>query len=67
MASTVNLGFDNHDRTLNVIRTAKVAKLMKEEGLVVIVNLVSQLKSNCEETKRTNGFINFVELFMDTP
>jgi adenylyl-sulfate kinase len=62
-----DLGFDIHDRTLNVLRTAKVAKLMNEAGLVVIVSLISPINNDREEAKRIIGFENFVEVYMDTP
>ena len=62
-----DLGFDIHDRTLNVLRTAKVAKLMNEAGLVVIVSLISPINNDREEARRIIGFENFIEVYMDTP
>lgn len=62
-----DLGFSESDRTKNVIRTAKTAKLMNDAGLIVIAALISPLRSDRNEARKIIGHDDFIEVFMNTP
>ena len=62
-----DLGFSASDRTKNVVRTAKTAKLMNDAGLIVIVALISPLISDRNEAREIIGHNDFIEVFMNTP
>ena len=60
-----DLGFTDADRVENIRRTAEVAKLMADAGLVVIVALISPLNLNAvwpENCCRIMGFCRSVSL-----
>ena len=48
-----DLGFTDADRVENIRRTAEVAKLMADAGLVVIVALISPFRSERSMARRT--------------
>src|SRR5688500_8692937 len=63
------LGFDHASRTENVRRTAEVAKLLADSGLVALVSLVSPYSVDREAARRlhdTDG-MPFIEVFVNTP
>lgn len=61
-----NLGFSSSDRAENVRRTAEVARLMAEAGLITIVALVSPARAEREMARRIAGDIPFLEVFIAT-
>lgn len=62
-----NLGFGENDRAENVRRTAEVARLMAEAGLVVIVALVSPAQADRTRARTIAGELPFMEVYVDTP
>lgn len=64
---TSDLGFGALDRAENIRRTAEVAKLMAEAGLVTIVSLISPYRAERERARAIAGDVPFVEVFVDTP
>ncbi|EPM65027.1 putative ATP-sulfurylase large subunit/adenylylsulfate kinase [Pseudomonas syringae pv. theae ICMP 3923] len=62
-----DLGFSYQDRAENVRRTAEVAKLMMDAGLVVIVTLISPYANMRERARGLIGHDNFFEIYIDTP
>jgi adenylylsulfate kinase len=61
------LGFSLDDRTENIRRTAEVANLMLDAGLIVLVSLISPLKSQRELAREILGKENFIEVYVSTP
>jgi len=64
-----NLGFSAEDRAENVRRTAHVARLFADAGVISIASLVSPYESDRAQAR---GFheeleLDFVEVFVDTP
>ena len=62
-----DLGFTESDRSENIRRTAEVAKLFAESGLIAIVSLVSPTNGDRENAKNIVGAEDFIEIFVDTP
>jgi bifunctional enzyme CysN/CysC len=62
-----DLGFTPEDRTENIRRTAEVAKLMMDSGLIVLVALVSPSESDREMARQIVGAEKFELVFVDTP
>jgi len=62
-----NLGFSHIDRNENVRRTAEVAKLMVDAGLIVIVGLISPFKKERKWTKSIFNNEQFYEIYISTP
>lgn len=64
-----DLGFAAADRDENVRRTAEVARLMADAGLVVLVALVSPYRAgrDAARTMHDEADVDFVEVFVDTP
>lgn len=63
------LGFGEEDRKENIRRTAEVAKLMADSGLVVIVSLISPYAQDRENARALHeaAGLEFREIFVDTP
>jgi bifunctional enzyme CysN/CysC len=61
-----DLGFTEFDRVENVRRTAQVAKLMADAGLVVICALISPFGRDRDLARTIIGADRFVEVFVDT-
>jgi bifunctional enzyme CysN/CysC len=64
---TKDLGFSEADRIENIRRTAEVAKLMADSGLIVLVSLISPYRSDRENAASIIGTHRFIEVFVDTP
>jgi bifunctional enzyme CysN/CysC len=64
---TRDLGFSEPDRVENIRRTAEVAKLMADSGLVVLVSLISPYRADRENARGIVGVEHFAEVFVDTP
>jgi bifunctional enzyme CysN/CysC len=62
-----DLGFSPEDRKENVRRVARVAELMMDAGIVVIVSLVSPFREDREMAKERFADGDFIEVFVDTP
>lgn len=62
-----DLGFSPEDRSENQRRVAEVARLMVDAGLVVLACFISPYTKDREFVKRTVGYANFVEVFVNTP
>jgi adenylylsulfate kinase len=62
-----NLSFSEADRAENVRRTAEAAKILLENGFIVVVALISPLAYMRQQAKDIIGAENFLEIFIDTP
>ncbi|AWN46562.1 adenylyl-sulfate kinase [Methylobacterium terrae] len=62
-----DLGFTAADRIENVRRTAEVAKLMVEAGLMVICSLISPFRRERMLARELVGPDEFIEIFVDAP
>ena len=61
-----NLGFKEQDRVENIRRTAEVAKLMNDSGLIVLASLISPYESDRENARSTIGE-QFALVYVSTP
>ncbi len=62
-----DLGFTDADRVENIRRTAEVAKLMMEAGLLVITSLISPFRQEREMARTLIGAEHFIEVYVNTP
>ena len=62
-----DLGFTDADRVENIRRTAEVAKLMVEAGLIVITAFISPFRSERDMARALFEDGEFVEIFLDVP
>jgi bifunctional enzyme CysN/CysC len=64
-----NLGFSAEDRTENVRRTAHVARLFADAGVISIASLVSPYESDRAQARSFHDELelDFIEVFVDTP
>jgi adenylylsulfate kinase len=62
-----DLGFSPDDRQENIRRSAEVARLMNDAGLIVICAFISPLRSDREMARQIIGPANFVEAYVSTP
>jgi adenylyl-sulfate kinase len=62
-----DLGFSPVDRAENCRRTAEVAKLMVDAGLIVIAALISPFRKEREMARALIGADKFFEVYVDTP
>lgn len=62
-----DLGFSAADRRENIRRTAEVARLMNEAGLIVIVACISPLRQDRAMAAELIGLEQFVEVHVSTP
>ena len=64
-----DLGFSAADRAENVRRTAHVAQLLGDAGVVAIASLVSPYRADRELARKVHedAGIAFLEVFVDTP
>jgi adenylyl-sulfate kinase len=61
-----DLGFSDLDRTENIRRTAEVAKLMNDAGLIVITAFISPLRADREIAKGIIGDKQYLEIYVST-
>ena len=61
-----DLGFTPEDRVENIRRTAEVAALMADAGLVVIVSLISPYRQDRQQARDIVGSHRFREVFVST-
>ena len=62
-----DLGFSPSDRTENIRRTAEVAALMADAGLIVLVSLVSPVETDRLMARDIIGEERFTLVYLDTP
>jgi bifunctional enzyme CysN/CysC len=62
-----DLGFSREDRAENVRRTAELARVLNDAGLVAIVALISPYRDERERARQIVGAKRFVEVYVDTP
>ena len=62
-----DLGFDPRDRAENIRRTAEVARLMNDAGLVVVAALISPLRADRAAARAIIGAQRFREIHVITP
>ncbi|HEX3924756.1 MAG TPA: sulfate adenylyltransferase subunit CysN [Streptosporangiaceae bacterium] len=62
-----DLGFTDADRVENIRRTAEVAKLMADAGLLVLVSFISPFRADRDSARALAGPDEFIEVFVDTP
>ncbi len=62
-----NLGFETQDRIENIRRTAEVAKLMNDAGLIVLTSFISPYRSDRRKAREIIGNDNFIEIYVSTP
>ncbi len=62
-----DLGFSSQERSENVRRTAEVAALVNNQGLLAIAALVAPKASVRDRARELIGRDRFVEVFIDTP
>ncbi|NGM35814.1 adenylyl-sulfate kinase [Methylobacterium sp. DB0501] len=62
-----DLAFTDSDRVENIRRTAEVARLMLDAGLIVICSLISPFRRERTLARQLVGADEFLEVFVDTP
>ncbi len=62
-----DLGFSREDRAENVRRTAEVARVLNDAGLVAIVALISPFAAERDNARAIVGAERFIEVHVDTP
>jgi len=62
-----DLGFTEADRVENIRRTAEVARLMMDAGLIVITAFISPFRRERALARSLVGEGRFLEVFVDTP
>lgn len=62
-----DLGFSDADRVENIRRTAEIARLLADAGLIVIVALISPFRRERAQARATAGSIPFLEVYVDAP
>ena len=62
-----DLGFSNRDRSENVRRTAELARLVNDQGLIAIAAMVAPSAPIRERARELIGAERFVEVFLDPP
>ena len=62
-----DLGFSSRDRSENMRRTAELARLVNDQGLIAIAALVAPSAAVRERARELIGTDRFVEVFLDPP
>jgi len=62
-----DLGYTDADRSENIRRTAEVARLMVDAGLIVVVSLISPFRSDRQFARSRFAPDRFCEIFIDAP
>ena len=62
-----DLGFTDADRAENIRRTAEVARLLVDAGLIVIAALISPFAHERQMARELFEHDEFIEVFVDTP
>lgn len=61
------LGFNEADREENLRRTAEVAKLFADAGMITLASFISPLKKDRDMVKTIIGAEQFYEIFVEAP
>ena len=61
------LGFDKADRDENLRRVAEMAKILNDQGLIVIAVFISPDRETREQVKEIIGEQSYKEILIDTP
>ncbi len=61
------LGFDKVDRDENLRRVAEMAKLLNDQGLIVIAVFIAPDRETREQVRSIIGEANYKEILVDTP
>jgi bifunctional enzyme CysN/CysC len=62
-----DLGFSSEERSENLRRTAEVARLVNDQGLICIAALLAPKESVRERARELIGGERFAEIFLDAP
>jgi bifunctional enzyme CysN/CysC len=62
-----DLGFTDADRVENIRRTAEVASLMVDAGLIVVASFISPFRAERDFARSCVRSGEFIEVFVDTP
>jgi bifunctional enzyme CysN/CysC len=62
-----DLGFSAEERSENARRTAEVARLVNDQGLICIAALVAPKHSVRQRARELIGAERFIEVYLDTP
>jgi adenylylsulfate kinase len=62
-----DLGFSDVDRRENIRRTAEVARLMNDAGLIVIASLISPYRDDRAAAREIIGDERYAEVYVSTP
>jgi adenylylsulfate kinase len=62
-----NLGFSDADRFENIRRTAEIAKLFVNSGIITICSFISPTEQIRKSTKTIIGADNYFEIYVNTP
>jgi len=62
-----DLGFSEDDRMENIRRTAEIAKLFVDHGLIVICSFISPTKAMRDLAREIIGKQRFIEVFVNCP
>jgi len=62
-----DLGFSPADRTENVRRAAEVARMLNDEGLIVIAAFISPYRAERSLASSIVGAARFMEIYVSTP
>jgi len=62
-----DLGFSASGRTENIRRTAEIAKLFADQGLIVMCSFITPQKSMRDMARSIIGASRFIELFVNCP
>lgn len=66
MGLNQNLGFEEKDRIENIRRTAEVAKLMNDAGLIVLTSFISPYRNDRRKAREIIGDDSFIEIYVST-
>ena len=62
-----DLGFSDADRMENIRRTAEIAKLFADHGLIVICSFISPTKAMRDMAREIIGKDRFIEVYVNCP
>ena len=62
-----DLGFSPESRTENIRRTAEVARLMADAGLVVLLSFISPFRADRENARKIILPFPFIEIYVSSP
>jgi adenylyl-sulfate kinase len=62
-----DLGFSSHDRAENVRRTAEIARLMANAGLITLASLISPYRTDRENARKIAAPYAFIEIYVQCP